>query len=74
MMIIDTKHSFYRPLWVRVLIVSFCAFWCGVEFYNHEPFWGTVVGGIAVYAAYVLLITFKPSDDDAAKTENRPEA
>jgi hypothetical protein len=74
MMIIDTKHPFYRPLWVRVLIVSFCALWCGVEFYNHEPFWGTVVGGIAVYSAYVLLLGFKPSVDEAAKPEQPPEA
>lgn len=71
MMIIDTKHPFYRPLWVRLLIVGFCALWTGVEFYNHEPFWGTVVGGIAVYAAYALLITFKPSVDGEAKEDTQ---
>ena len=60
MQIIDTNHPLYRPLWVRLLIVGFCAAWAVVEFINNEPFWATIVGGIAVYSAYVLLLTYKP--------------
>jgi hypothetical protein len=76
MTIIDTNHPLYRPLWVRLLIVAVCAAWCAVEFYNHEPFWGTIVGGIAVYAAYVLLLTYKPPVDAAtpASDKSAPEA
>lgn len=73
MLIIDTNHPFYRPLWVRLLIVGFCAAWCVVEFVNHEPFWGTVVGGVAVYTAYVLLLTFKPKVEEPAATVPPPE-
>lgn len=77
MTIIDTDHPLYRPLWVRVLIVGFCAIWCGVEFYNQQPFWGTITGGIAAYSAYVLLLTYKPPADAQGETTNEnssPEA
>lgn len=71
MLNIDTSHPLYRPLWVRLLIVGFCAAWAVVEFVNREFFWGTVVGGIAIYAAYALLLAFKPAAaaDEAAATD-----
>ncbi len=59
MLIIDTSHPLYRRLWVRLLIVGFCAAWSVIEFVNREFFWGTVVGGVAVYAAYELLLKFR---------------
>lgn len=76
MTIIDTNHPLYRPLWVRLLIVAVCGLWCAVEFYNQEPFWGTIVGGIAVYSAYVLLLTYKPPVDAGppASDSSSPEA
>lgn len=68
MLNIDTSHPLYRPLWVRLLIVGFCAAWAVIEFVNREFFWGTIVGGIAAYAAYELLLKFKPaSSGDVGK-------
>ncbi len=61
MLFIDTNHPIYQPLWVRLLIVGLCAGWAIIEFINHEIFWATLIGGIAAYSAYVLLITFKPA-------------
>ncbi|MFK0384220.1 hypothetical protein [Agrobacterium sp. NPDC090273] len=73
MLNIDTSHPLYRPIWVRLLIVGFCAAWAVVEFVNREFFWGTVVGGIAVYAGYVLLVAFKPGPAaDEIKTNEEP--
>ena len=69
MLIIDTNHPFYRPLWVRLLIVGLCSVWAVVEFVNNEPFWGTVVGGVAIYSAYVLLLTFKPKAPEPVSAE-----
>ncbi|KJF65696.1 hypothetical protein [Rhizobium nepotum] len=66
MMIIDSSHPLYRRLWVRLLIVGFCAAWSVIEFVNREAFWGTVVGGVAVYAAYELLVKFKPASGENA--------
>ncbi|KAA3513228.1 hypothetical protein [Agrobacterium rosae] len=72
MLIIDTSHPIYRPLWVRLLIVGFCAGWAIIEFVNHEIFWATVVGGVAVYSAYVLLITFKPPPEKVEEPASVP--
>ncbi|KJF73537.1 hypothetical protein [Agrobacterium arsenijevicii] len=66
MLIIDTSHPLYRRLWVRLLIVGFCAAWSVIEFVNREAFWGTVVGGVAVYSAYELLLKFKPAGGENA--------
>lgn len=70
MFFIDTSHPMYRPLWVRLLIVGFCAGWTVVEFVNNQIFWATVVGGIAVYSAYVLLIAFKPGPEKVEESSS----
>lgn len=70
MQIIDTNHPMYRPLWVRLLIVGSCAVWSVIEFtVTKDAFWGTIVGGVAAYSAYVLLLTFKP----APPVEQKPD-
>lgn len=60
MKLIDPDHPFYRPLWRRIAVVAACALWFVVEVY----FWGSplfipIAGGLAAYAAWVLLITWK---------------
>ena len=42
MKIIDPDHPFYRPLWVRLLIVGLCIGWTAVEYYNGEETWGII--------------------------------
>ena len=74
MLFIDTSHPIYRPLWVRLLIVGFCAAWAVVEFVNHQIFWATVVGGVAAYSAYVLLIAFKSAQAKPDEATPPPRA
>ncbi|HCD85748.1 MAG TPA: hypothetical protein DEQ45_18305 [Agrobacterium sp.] len=74
MLNIDTSHPLYRPLWVRLLIVGFCAAWAVIEFVNREFFWGTIVGGIAAYAGYELLVKFKPANSSDVSTNDAGEA
>ncbi|MFK3692284.1 hypothetical protein ACI2J4_18665 [Agrobacterium tumefaciens] len=69
MLNIDTSHPLYRPLWVRLLIVGFCAAWAIIEFVNREFFWGTIVAGIGAYAAYELLVKFKPANASAKSAD-----
>lgn len=73
MLNIDTSHPLYRPLWVRLLIVGFCAAWAVIEFVNREFFWGTIVAGIGAYAAYELLLKFKPANDAAKSARGTDE-
>lgn len=68
---IDTNHPFYRPLWVRLLIVAACTVWATIEFYYNQPFWGTIVGGIAIYGAYTLLYAYKPPVEEPAKVDEQ---
>jgi hypothetical protein len=57
-MMIDLDHPIYRPLWARLLIVGVCLGWAGFEFWGGAPFWGVIVGGLGIYAAYKLFYEF----------------
>lgn len=61
MQLIDPDHPFYRPLLRRVLIVAFCSGWTIVELVAQQMFWVMISGAVAVYAAWVLLIKWKPA-------------
>lgn len=74
MQIIDPKHKFYRPLWVRVLVVLVCASWFAVELYMGPSFWLVIMGALTVYTAWVLLIRFEPAAEEPPKAsaEDQP--
>jgi len=59
----NNDSRYLRPLWVRVALVAFCALWSAWEFSNGESFWGMLAGGMAVYGAWIYLITWKPAAD-----------
>jgi len=56
----DLNHPFFRPLWLRVVVVVLCIGWALFEFATNSPFWGTLFGGLGVYAVWGLFITFNP--------------
>ncbi|OCP02308.1 MULTISPECIES: hypothetical protein [unclassified Ensifer] len=59
---IDPDHPFYRPLWIRLLIVVFCAVWTAVEFLGEQPLWGMIFLAVTAYASAALLVFYKPSE------------
>jgi hypothetical protein len=62
MKIIDESHPFYKPLWRRLALVGVLAGWTAFEvFYTQQPLWMLVAGALLVYAAWILLITWKDS-------------
>ncbi|MEQ1953254.1 DUF3329 domain-containing protein [Mesorhizobium sp. CN2-181] len=66
----DRDHPWLRPLWLRVAIVVLCAIWSGIEFYTGEALWGTLAGGMAVYAAWMYVWTYpKPQEQQEQKKE-----
>ncbi|MCP8894070.1 hypothetical protein KYK29_03945 [Shinella daejeonensis] len=73
MKFIDPNHPFYRPLWVRLLLVGICSGWTAVEFYNGEQAWGTIFLIVAAYAFAQLLLFYKPSDGVAKPEEESKE-
>ena len=64
---IDPDHPFYRPLWIRLLIVLFCAVWTVVEFLGKQTLWGMIFLAITAYASAALLIFYRPSEKGEAK-------
>ena len=79
MQLIDPSHPLYKPLWVRILIVAVCFGWAAVETFGPQPFWAVLSGALGAYAAWMLLLNFKPqppaatvepsSQDDAVEDE-----
>lgn len=62
MKFIDPDHPFYRPLWVRLLLVGFCSAWTAFEFYNGSEGWGMIFLAVSAYAFAQLILFYKPSD------------
>ncbi|MFV0301550.1 MAG: hypothetical protein ACK5IP_11840 [Paracoccus sp. (in: a-proteobacteria)] len=63
----DLQKPFYRPLWIRVLIVVFCLGWAIVELSNDAVFWAILFGAVGAYAFHQFFITFDPKGDDDGK-------
>ncbi|WVT72318.1 hypothetical protein QM996_12370 [Sinorhizobium chiapasense] len=64
---IDPDHPFYRPLWIRLLIVLFCAVWTVVEFLGEQMLWGMIFLAITAYTSAALLIFYRSSEKGEAK-------
>ncbi|WP_160008451.1 hypothetical protein [Rhizobium sp. 18055] len=73
MQLIDPSHPAYRALWVRVLIVVVCFGWTLMEATKGDPFWAVLSAGAGVYAAYVLLWSYKPPEPAAEKAVDETE-
>jgi uncharacterized membrane protein YccC len=56
----DVDHPWLQPLWVRALLVAFCAAWAVFEFASNSPGWGLMFGMLAAYGAWTYLIAFNP--------------
>lgn len=63
----ERDRAFFRPLWRRVAVVAFCAAWAGFEYFLGDPGWALIVGGIGVLAAWLFLVRFKATDEEAKK-------
>ena len=63
MKFIDPEHPFYRPLWVRLLLVGFCGAWTALEFYNGQQTWGMIFLAVFAYAFAQLILFYKPPAD-----------
>lgn len=66
MKLIDPANPFYRPLWVRVLIVAVCLGWALVEVANGAIVWAMFFAALGAYATWALLFTWK---DPAASND-----
>ncbi len=63
MNLFDFDHPFYRPLWIRGVVVAVAAGWGVFEFVSGSPFWGVLFCGMAAFAFHGLFIRFNPRQD-----------
>lgn len=61
----DLDDPFFRPLWIRILLVAVALGWALVEFFTGAPFFATLFGAIGLYAGWRFFVTFNPPDDTA---------
>ena len=59
----DLDHPFFRPLWLRIVIVALCLGWALFEIATGAPFWAILFGAIGLFAAYRFFVTFNPRDE-----------
>ncbi len=59
----DLDDTFYRPLWIRVLLVAVALGWSAFEFATGSPAFGLIFGAIGLYAGWRFFIRFNPRDD-----------
>ena len=66
----DFNHPFYKPLWIRIAIVTVASGWGLFEFVTGSVFWGVVFCGLAAAAFHGLFMTFDPRKADKNNKED----
>lgn len=55
-------NPFYKPLWVRAVIVGTLAVWTAFElFVAMSPFWGVLAVALLIYCTMQFFVTY-PKD------------
>lgn len=60
----DLDDAFFRPLWIRLLLVALALGWGLFEFASGAPFFGVIFAALGLYAAWRLFVTFNPPGGD----------
>lgn len=60
----DLNDPFYKPLWLRAVIVAAATGWGIFEFVMGQPFWGTLFCALGAYAFYGFFIAFDPREPE----------
>lgn len=56
----NLDDAFYRPLWLRILLVAVCLGWAAFEFMSGAPLFGVIFAALGLYAAWRFFVTFDP--------------
>jgi hypothetical protein len=59
----DLQVPFFIPKWRRIAVVAVSLCWAVFEFAKGAPFWGMIFGAMGVMAAWQLLFSGWPDDD-----------
>lgn len=54
------RHPWFAPLYRRLAVTAAALAWLGLELYGGETFWIVFAAGVAAYAVWALLLTYRP--------------
>ncbi len=60
----DFTHPFFRPIWVRVLVVALALGWALFEVVTGSPGWAIIFGVIGAVALWSLFIRYDPASSE----------
>ncbi len=63
----DVQTSFYRPLWLRIILTGVCLGWAIFELSTGAAFWGVLFGAVGVFLAWQFFVVFDPKDDERSE-------
>lgn len=67
----DNQHPFFRPLWIRILVVAICGLVAAWDLYNGDYVWALIFGGLSGYAVYVFFVAWG-KDQSGEDTGKKP--
>ena len=59
----NNRHSWFAPLYRRVIAVAVCLLWLALELHADEEVWTVIAAGVTAYAVWALLIAYKPPQE-----------
>jgi hypothetical protein len=62
--VFDFTHPFFRPIWIRVLVVALALGWALFEVVSGSPGWAIIFGGIGAVALWGLFIRYDPAPSE----------
>jgi len=60
----DFEHPYFRPVWVRILVVVICLGWGLLELSTGETFWAVLFLGVGLIAAWQFATIDYDKDAD----------
>jgi len=69
----DLQTDFYRPLWIRVTIVSICFVWAAYEFFNGGGIWSVLFAFLGIVALHQFFLDGWPESESAEADREDPE-
>ena len=64
MKLFDTNHSFFRPLWIRILVCALTGGWAIFEFVAGSAVWGLIFLAFFALSFWGFFVDFRPRDPD----------
>ncbi|WP_092689424.1 hypothetical protein [Tranquillimonas rosea] len=59
----DTTHPWFRPLWVRIVLLAVTAGWGLVELSAGNAGWALLFLALAAWVTWALFVTYTPGPD-----------